>query len=141
MPLSIAPSGPRRSRGLPPASETELDRVLKLVPTETLAFYAAASPLLGVGWLYLALALFATGLVLAPLILFLDARSTGVAAPWQQYVARAAVFATWAMAIAWPFVPWMPTDTLRWLRSASVLLVPLAAASWLRDRARLDPER
>jgi hypothetical protein len=135
MPLSLAHPRRRGPRAVPPVAETDLDRILKLVPTELLAFYAAASPVVGeVGWRYFALALFAIELALAPVILYLDGRSTGLRARWPQYLVRTLAFAAWAIAIQWPFAPWLSGDLMAWPRSAGVLLVPLVGALSLRER-------
>jgi hypothetical protein len=140
MPLSLTQLRPRDTAGPPPVTETELDRILKLIPTELVAFYAAASPLVAeVAWRHLAVALFTLELALAPVILFLDGRSTGQPARWPQYVVRTLVFATWAMAITWPFSPWLSGSTLSWPRSAGVLLVPLLGTVWLRERPSAAP--
>lgn len=135
MPLSLAHPRPREPRAVPPVAETDLDRILKLVPTELIAFYAAASPVIGeVGWRYFALALFAIELALAPAILYLDGLSTGLRARWPQYVMRTLAFAAWAIAIHWPFSPWLSGDVMAWPRSAGVLLVPLVGVLWSRQR-------
>lgn len=120
--------------------ETDLDRILKLIPTELVAFYAAAVPILGeVPWRYFALVLFLAGTTLVPLILYLDGRSTGQAARWPQYMMRTLGFIVWAMAVAWPFSPWLSGQHIGWLRSFAVLLVPFGGAVLLRERPLPGP--
>ncbi len=120
---------------MPGVHETELDRLLKLIPTELVAFYAAAVPIAGeLAWRYLAFALFLVGTALVPLILYLDGRSTGQAARWPQYMARTLGFVVWAMAVNWPFSPWISSQHTSWFRSLAVLIVPFVGAVLLRDR-------
>jgi len=120
---------------LPPVRESDLDRLLKLIPTELIAFYAAAVPIIcEVPWRYFAFLLFLTGTALVPLILFLDGHSTGQRARWPQYVVRTLAFITWAMAIAWPFAPWASESELRWVRSLAVVVVPFVGAILLREK-------
>jgi hypothetical protein len=120
----------------PPVLETDLDRILKLIPTELIAFYAATVPVLSDGrWYYLPVMLFLVGTVLAPLVLYLDGRNTGQAARWPQYVVRTLSFACWAIAVRWPFSPWLSSGTVSWLRSLAVLIVPFVGAVLLRERS------
>lgn len=116
--------------------ETDLDRILKLIPTELVAFYAAAVPIVSdAGWRYLAFVVFVAGVALAPVVLYLDGRNTGLAARWPQYVVRTLSFVAWAIAVSWPFAPWLPGQDLRWVRSLAVILVPFAGALILRERS------
>lgn len=120
---------------MPGGHETELDRLLKLIPTEIVAFYVAAVPIAGeLAWPYLAFALFVAGTVLVPLILYLDGRSTGQAARWPQYLVRTLGFVVWAMAVNWPFSPWISSQHMSWFRSLAVLIVPFVGAVLLRER-------
>lgn len=140
MPLALALSFPRsRSRieeskpPPPPISETDLDRILKMIPTEVLAFYTAAVPIAPqVPWRSFPLVLFLVGLVLVPIVLYLDGQYTGQPARWPQYVMRTLAFAAWGIAISWPFAAWSSSDNLSWLRSLAVLIVPLVGALVLR---------
>jgi hypothetical protein len=140
MPLALA----RRSRAdgtgsLPPIRETDLDRILKLIPTEQLVLFVAAAPIAhDVSWRYFTLALFLIGAVAAPIVLFLDGRSTSQPATWPQYLVRTLTFAAWASAIHWPLEPWIQEHELRWVRSLSVLAVPLCGLVLLRDRSLDD---
>lgn len=141
MPLALDDRSLRdlATRTLPPIGETDLDRIVKLIPAELVLFYAAAAPTISdVPWRYFGAVLFLAGVALAPLILFLDGRSTGRRARWPQYVVRTLTFAACAMAIAWPFDAWLPRDELRWERSLAVLVIPFAGAFALRER-RDDP--
>jgi hypothetical protein len=143
MPLALA--GPsRRSAALttnpPPIRETDLDRILKLIPTEIIAFYTAAVPITPqVPWRLFPFALFLFGLLLVPLVLYLDGRNTHQHARWPQYVIRTLAFVAWANAISWPFSPWMDGVSLDWLRSLSVLIVPLLGALLLRGAQLTTP--
>ena len=144
MPLALAHRSSGVAQGhrsaLPPIRETDLDRLLKLIPTELLAFYTAAVPITAeVSWSHFPLALFLTGVVLVPVILYLDGRSTGEPARWPQYLVRTLAFVAWANAISWPFAAYAPAHGLRWLRSLAVLLVPLVGALVLRDRPPAAP--
>ena len=142
MPLALNDRSPRDpvTFTLPPIGETDLDRIIKLIPTELVLFYAAAAPTISdVPWRHFGVVLFLAGTALAPLILFLDGRSTGRRARWPQYVVRTLTFAACAMAIAWPFDEWIAHDDLRWARSLAVLLIPFAGAIALRERRDEGP--
>jgi hypothetical protein len=140
MPLALA-SSPSRSIGPPiappPIRETDLDRVLKLIPTEILSFYTAAVPISAQvtsqtpQWL--PFALFLVGLVLVPVVLYVDGQNTNQPPPWPQYVIRTLAFVAWASAISWPFSPWTDGAGLRWLCSLAVLVVPLLGALVVRS--------
>lgn len=137
MPLALADRSRRTSsiRSVPPIGETELDRVIKLVPVELVLFYTAAAPTISeVQWRHFGVVIFALGLVLAPLILFLDGRSTGQMARWPQYVLRTLTFVVCAMAIAWPFDAWLARGQVGWVRSMGVLVIPYVGALMLRER-------
>ncbi|HET9622779.1 MAG TPA: hypothetical protein VFP84_15505 [Kofleriaceae bacterium] len=109
----------------PPIQETYLDALLKLVPSEVLTFYTAAVPIVR-EHAWPAFSLFVFGLVLTPVVLFLDGRSSGQRARWPQYVIRTLAFVAWSNAVSNPFqVFGAALEGLSWLRSLSVLLVPL----------------
>jgi hypothetical protein len=137
MPLALD-DRPRRepsTRKLPPVGETDLDRLIKLVPVEMVLLYTAAAPTISeLQRRYFAVILFAVGIVAAPVILFLDGRSTGQAARWSQYLVRTLTFAACAMAIAWPFELWCAGDTLHWARSLAVLVIPFIGMITLGKR-------
>jgi len=103
MPLALLrpPPSSATASASPPVLETDLDRILKLIPTELVTFYVAAVPILCEGpWHYLPLMLFLGGTALAPLVLYFDGRNTGQAARWSQYLIRSLCFASWAMAMS-----------------------------------------
>lgn len=142
MPLALRSRRPTdaHSSAPPPIGETDLDRILKLIPGELLAFYTAAVPITAeIRSRYFPCTLFIAGVVLVPLILYLDGRATHQAASWPQYVARTLCFMAWANAILWPFAPWVSKPDLNWLRSLGVLIVPLVGALVLRDRPPVAP--
>jgi hypothetical protein len=142
MPLALSRRTSKITRlsPLPPIQETDLDRILKLIPTELLAFYTAAVPVTAaVSWRYFPFVLFLVGAALVPLILYLDGRSTHQAARWPQYVVRTLAFVAWANAISWPFAPWASEHDVSWVRSLAILLVPLVGALVLRDRSPAAP--
>jgi hypothetical protein len=125
---------------LPPIRETDLDRILKLIPTELLALYTAAVPVTAeVPWPFFPLVLLIAGIALIPLILYLDGHSTQQYARWPQYLVRILCFCAWANAISWPFAPWTPERDVNWLRSLGVLIVPLVGAVALRDKLPAAP--
>jgi hypothetical protein len=131
MPLALA--RPRFGRAahrspIPPVSETDLDRILKLIPTEILALYTAAATFRAELSPYFLLALFAGGSALVPVVLYFDGSATGLAARWPQYVLRTLSFAIWATAIAWPFGPLWSSPGLHWVLPLAVLLVPFFGA-------------
>jgi hypothetical protein len=108
--------------------------VLKFIPTEIVALYLALIPSVsGIPETWMPL-LFAAGLGLVPLVLFLDGRATGVRAPWQQYVVRTLAFAVWAVAIEWPFELWWPKNSAPGLVAAGVVVVPFLGNLLLRER-------
>lgn len=105
--------------------------MLKFIPTEIVALYLALMPSVsGIPKAYLPL-LFAAGLGLVPLVLFLDGRATGARAPWQQYVVRTLAFAVWAVAIEWPFGS---ANSAPGLVAAGVVVVPFVGNLLLRER-------
>jgi hypothetical protein len=140
MPLALTSWFPRARRrfdesaaAAPPIKETDLDRILKMIPTEVLALYTAALPVSPqVPWRAFPFALFLVGLVLVPIVLYLDGQNTGQPARWTQYVVRTLAFAAWAIAVSWPFSQWSSGDSLSWLRSLAVLIVPLVGGLVLR---------
>jgi hypothetical protein len=141
MPLALIDRTARSKQLVPPVQETDLDRILKLVPTEVLAFYTAAVPITPhVPWTYFPLTLFLTGVALVPLVLFLDGRTMNAPARWPQYVVRTLAFIAWALAISWPFAPWLPKDSIGWVSSLAVLIIPLIGGLVLRDKPPAAPQ-
>jgi len=125
---------------LPPIRETDLDRILKLIPTEVLAVYMAAVPMISqTPGRHCPLLLFLGGAALVPLVLYLDGRGTRQAARWPQYVVRMLTFAAWASAMTWPFAPWAFEQDRAWVCSLAVLIVPLVGALVLRDTLPAAP--
>lgn len=144
MPLALAepsstPVTPRAEP--PPIRETDLDRALKLIPTEVLAFYTAAAalaPQVPSQWRqWFPLGLFVVGLVLVPIVLFVDGKNTNQPARASQYVVRTLAFVAWASVISWPFAPWIDGGQLIWLRSLAVLIVPVIGTLVVRGGATL----
>jgi hypothetical protein len=134
MPLALS-SRTSRHRQLPPVHETDLDRILKLIPTDVLALYIAAAPVAELlRSTCIPLVLFLVGVALVPLVLFIDGWTMNAPARWPQYVARTLVFIAWAVAIAWPFTPWLVKDDLIVVISLGVLVVPLIGGYALRVR-------
>jgi hypothetical protein len=134
MPLALNDRATDRGQ-LPPVHETDLDRILKLIPTEVLALYTAAAPLTDqLRPTCFPLALFAIGVALVPLVLFLDGWTMSAPASRLQYLVRMLAFIVWALAISWPFTPWLAKEDYTWVTSLAVLLVPLAGAYLLRAR-------
>jgi hypothetical protein len=140
MPLALARRAPsdvqlRSAQPAPRLKETALDRILKLIPTEIVALYAALIAMMAeVPWAFFPLAMFVVGVALVPVVLWLDGRATGEHAKASQYVVRTLAFATWAMAVAWPFGPWIDPGAGRWLISLGVLLVPFIGELLLREK-------
>jgi len=136
MPLALIDRSATSKPLVPPVQETDLDRILKLIPTEVLALYTAIGPLsTHVTWTYLPLALFLGGVALVPLVLLLDSRAMNVRARWPQYVVRTLAFVAWALAASRPFAPWLSKDDVIWVSAPAVLLVPLVGGLVLRARS------
>ncbi len=136
MPLALIDRSATRKPLVPPVQETDLDRILKLIPTEVLALYTAIDPLTAhVSWAYFPLALFLGGVALVSLVLFLDSRAMNVRARWPQYVVRTLAFIAWALAASWPLAPWLAKNDVIWVSSPAVLVVPLVGGLVLRARS------
>jgi hypothetical protein len=135
MPLALTDRSHNR-RQLPPVHETDLDRILKLIPTEVLALYLAAAPIAEqLRPTRFPLVLFLAGLALVPIVLFVDGRLMNAPARWSQYIARTLAFIAWAAAASWPFTPWLVEDDLTAVISLGVLVVPLTCGYLLRSRS------
>lgn len=118
---------------LPPVVESDLDRFLKMIPTEVLAFYVAAITMTSeTSSRFLLLVLYVAGTALVPLMLFIDGRNTNARPSTSQYVMRTLTFLAWAAALSWPFTPWAE-PLARWLRGALVLVVPFCGAIVTRE--------
>jgi hypothetical protein len=88
----------------PPIPESTIERLIKLIPADVVAIYI---PALGldelVHWPSYRLAVSLGGLVLVPLLLYLDANAANERVPPLQYVIRTLAFAAWALLIGKPF--------------------------------------
>lgn len=86
--------------------ETQLERLVKLVPADVVALYI---PAVGLGslttWPRYPLAIAIGATLLVPLLLYLDARSAGDRVPALQYVVRTLAFVAWAFVISQPLAP------------------------------------
>jgi hypothetical protein len=121
-------------------SETDLDRILKLIPTEVLALYTGALPLASeVPSRHFTFIMFVACLVLVPVVLVMDGKATGQTARWPQHVLRMLAFCVWAMACSWPFAAWVSADNTRWVVALGVLLVPFLGALILREKSPVPP--
>lgn len=106
MPLTISPISLRDSAGGAPSSETWLDRVLKMVPTEVLTVYPAALALAAVvAWPYYETTMAVVGLVAVVLALDRDGAQQGLRPTWHQHVVRCLAFAAWTMVLGNPLAP------------------------------------
>lgn len=132
--LDTPPGSLKAAAPTPALTETDLDRILKLIPTEVVALYAALAPVApDVPTRFFPLIMYALGLAAVPLILWLDGRATGERARWPQYLVRTLAFAVWGMAVLWPFSPWLPVGQARWIIAVAVPLVPFLGAFLLRE--------
>jgi hypothetical protein len=98
---------PAQAAKSPTLTESQLERLVKLVPADVVALYI---PAIGLGtlttWSYYALAVTIGATVLVPLLLYLDARSAKQRVPVLQYVVRTAAFILWAFVIGQPLAPY-----------------------------------
>jgi hypothetical protein len=130
-PLPRVTEGSRRKQPTPTA-ETRLERLVKLLPADVFAMYI---PAVGLGtitdWHYypLVLLIFATALV--PLLLYLDARSTGEPVPSMQYAMRTATFLAWAFLISPSISPVAPPTA-----AIAAIALPLAGEYLVRVQQR-----
>lgn len=133
-PTTSPPGALKAAAPAPQLKETDLDRVLKLIPTEVVALYAAVLPVTAdVPTRFFPLIMYVIGLAAVPLILLLDGRATGERARWPQYVVRTLAFAAWGLAVQWPFTPWLSPGQGRWIIALAVPLVPFLGALLLRE--------
>ena len=102
-PLGASPAQPTHPT---PLTETQLERLVKLVPADVVALYI---PAIGLGtltsWQYYGLAVTIGAAVLVPVLLYLDARSAKQRVPRLQYVVRTIAFVLWAFVIGQPLAP------------------------------------
>lgn len=116
------------------ASESDLDRTLKLIPMEVVTLYASIS-IVEVPWRYFPFVLYLVGLGLVPLVLWLDGRASGAHARPSQYVVRTLAFTAWALVVRWPLGPWLDEDGTRWLPAMLLPVIPFVGALLLRPKA------
>lgn len=90
----------------PILSDSQLERLTKLVPADVIALYI---PAISFGafttWRYYALAVTIAATALVPALLYLDARSSKEQAPPVQYIVRTLGFVAWAFVIGQPLAP------------------------------------
>lgn len=122
MPLTLLPPS-QPTRGEPP-QETQLDRLLKLVPCEILLFYPAAIALAPSPAWHLALLGLGLGLSLASL--HLDGRAWHLPQDWRQYAVRSATFVAWALALGDPLGAWLDGAQVRRIAAFLSLGIPIA---------------
>lgn len=118
------------------ASESDLDRTLKLIPMEVVTLYASIS-IVEVPWRYFPFVLYLVGLGLVPLVLWLDGRASASQARWPQYLVRTLAFTAWALVVRWPLEPWgLDEDGTRWLPAMLLPVIPFIGALLLRPVQR-----
>lgn len=113
-PVPLSPSSPQSATqsatqpptqppAQPPVTETQLERLVKLVPADVVILYI---PAIGLGtlttWPYYALAVTIGATVLVPVLLYLDARAANHRVPLPQYILRTLAFIAWAFVISEP---------------------------------------
>lgn len=106
--------------------ESDLDRVLKLIPAEVISLYITARGLSD-DTIVFPLVLFGLALALVPTILALDARRSRVPAPPLQYVLRTLAFVVWAFAVGQPLAG-VGVVVPDWVPGLLVLLIPILGA-------------
>lgn len=91
----------------PVISESQLERLVKLVPADVIALYI---PAIGFGsltaWRYYGLAVTLAATALVPLLLYLDARKDNERVHPVQYIVRTLAFVAWAFVISQPLAPY-----------------------------------
>jgi hypothetical protein len=104
---SMAAPAPLAPPARPPITETQLERLVKLIPADVAALYI---PAIGFGslttWRYYALAVTIGATVLVPLLLWLDSRAANERVPYVQYIVRTLGFVAWAFVISQPLAPY-----------------------------------
>jgi hypothetical protein len=116
----------------PPIPESTIERLIKLIPADVIAIYI---PALGldelVGWPSYRVVVSLGGLLLVPLLLYLDAKVAEERVRPLQYLIRTLAFAAWALLIGKPF----GEGTVNPMISALVALVlPVIGERLLRAR-------
>jgi hypothetical protein len=124
----------------PPIAETDLDRVLKLIPTEVVTAFTAAITLgADVSWKYFDLAVTAAGVLLVVLVLERDGRVTGMHPRLSQFAIRTLAFLAWALLVSEPLTPWFASDDVRRAAAIAVVAIPLLGFLALRDKPVTEP--
>lgn len=122
MPITLLPpSQPRRGE---PPQETQLDRLLKLMPSEILLFYPATIALARSPVWHLAV--LGLGLGLGLVSLYLDGRAWHLPQSWGQYAVRSATFVAWALALGDPLGAWLDGAQVRRMAAFLSLGIPVA---------------
>lgn len=125
--LPRRPAATRALGGGPDPSETNLDRFLKLIPTEVATAYVSLAALGAPrGWPYYDLTLTVLGLIAVVLVLRRDGQLHGLPVDWRQHVVRCLAFLAWAFAVRDPLGPWLSEDDTRWIAGVTATAVPLA---------------
>jgi hypothetical protein len=107
----------------PRRDDTFLERVAKLVPVEVLSLLLVPVAMLGpTAWAGWSLVSVGAGLVLVPVLLYLDAARAGARVAPLQYVVRSLVFLAWAGVLSAPFATWARIDAR--IAVACALLLP-----------------
>jgi len=117
------PEAAAAGAGVPPAaapvarppilSDSQLERLTKLVPADVIALYI---PALSLGaftaWPYYALAVTIGATALVPTLLYLDARPSKERVSLVQYAVRTLGFLSWAFAIGQPLAPYQVSPVI-----------------------------
>lgn len=115
--------------------------MVRLVPTETVTLYAAATALIPAGAATTTLCAIA-GVVATVVTLAHDARRARRQALLAQHVVRVLAFSAWAFLLANPLAPAAPVA--RWLPALAVVLVPVIGCFMFPavvSRSDLDAQR
>ena len=131
MPLTLlrTPITDRRALGAgapPPLTETKVDRLLKLIPSEVLMAYPAALALAAqIAWPYYDTMLAVLGLVLVAATLVRDGKIHQLPQDWKQHAVRGLVFASWTLLIGQPLAPFrVDPETARTTGAVGAAFIP-----------------
>lgn len=110
-----------------PLTETKIDRLLKLIPSEVLMAYPAALALATqIAWPSYDTMLAVLGLVLVAATLYRDGKIHQLPQDWKQYVVRGLAFASWALLIGEPLKPFgVDLETARTTGSVGAVFIPM----------------
>jgi hypothetical protein len=113
VPAGAAPPVVAPATRPPILSDSQLERLTKLVPADVIALYI---PAISFGaftaWRYYALAVTIAATALVPTLLYLDARSSNERASPLQYVVRTVGFLAWAFVIGQPLAPYQVSPVI-----------------------------